>query len=173
MVERGENNIWDSVTDGLYSSHKLIGFTLLWLVILRLGYRFSFGAPPPDSGLPSWQRIVSRLNHWGMYALLLVLPVLGWIGISMFPAVRLFGRFDLPSIASPNKAAAEEVLDIHAALAWVLVAFVSLHILAVIYHALIRRDGVLRRMLPVSRMHAKSYEPPDLGPRTTHGPFQT
>ncbi len=156
MVSRGEQNIWDSVTDTLYSTHKLIGFILLWLVVLRLGYRFLFGAPPPDPGLTSWQRTVSRLNHWGMYVLLLVLPLLGWLGISMFPAVKLFGLFDLPAIASPNKAAAEQILDVHKALAWVLIALVILHILAVIYHALIRRDGVLPRMLPASWMEAKS-----------------
>jgi cytochrome b561 len=90
-----------------------------------------------------------------MYVLLLILPLLGWLGISMFPALKLFGSFDLPSIASPNKAAAEVVLDVHMALAWVLIALVSLHVLAVLYHALIRRDGVPRRMLPASWMRAE------------------
>ena len=155
MVNRGQHNIWDAVTDALYSTHKLIGFTLLWLVWLRLFYRLNVGAPPPDPGMTSWQRMASRLNHWGMYALLLILPLLGWLGISMFPAVKLFGLFDLPSIASPDKAAANRVLDVHKALAWVLIALVSLHILAVFYHALIRRDGVPRRMLPASWMQAE------------------
>ena len=45
MVSRGEQNIWDSVTDALFSTHKLIGFTLFWLVALRLFYRLRFGAP--------------------------------------------------------------------------------------------------------------------------------
>jgi cytochrome b561 len=155
MVIRSEQKILDSVTDTLFSTHKLTGFTLLWLVALRLSYRFLFGAPPPDPGLTSWQRSVSRLNHWGMYTLLIILPLLGWLGISMFPAVKLFGLFDLPSIASPNKAAAEVVLDVHMALAWVLIALVSLHIAAVVYHAFIRRDGVPRRMLPASWMQAE------------------
>ena len=61
-------------------------------------------------------------------------------------------------IASPNKAAADQVLDVHKALAWVLIALVSLHILAVVYHAFIRRDGVPRRMLPASWMDAKGNE---------------
>ncbi len=155
MVIRSEQNILDSVTDALFSTHKLVGFTLLWLVALRLFYRLTFGAPPPDPGLTSWQLKASRLNHWAMYALLLILPLLGWLGISMFPALKLFGSFDLPAIASPNKAAADVVLDVHMTLAWVLIALISLHIAAAVYHAFIRRDGVLQRMLLASRMHAQ------------------
>ena len=150
-MDRGERKIFDSMTDNLFSTHKLIGFTLLWIVVLRLAYRLISGAPPPDPGLTSWQRVVSRANHWGMYALLLIMPVLGWLGISMLPAVTLFGSFDLPSIASKDKPSAEQILYIHASLAWVLIALITLHILAALYHSFIRNDGVLQRMLPAAR----------------------
>jgi len=39
MADRGHHNIFDALTNNLYSTHKLIGVTLLWIVILRLGYR--------------------------------------------------------------------------------------------------------------------------------------
>jgi len=29
MADRAERNIWDTLTNSLYSTHKLIGFTLL------------------------------------------------------------------------------------------------------------------------------------------------
>ena len=159
MVDRGDHNIWDSVTDKLYSTHKLVGFTLLWIVVLRLANRLIIGAPQPEHSLTSWQRRLGLANHWAMYALLLVLPLLGWLGISMFPALTLFGLFDLPSIASKNKPAADLVLDSHKALAWVLIALVSLHILAVLYHYFIRNDGVLQRMLPAARKRSQNSTP--------------
>ncbi len=150
MADRGARDIWDSLTNNLYSTHKLIGFTLLWMIVLRLGYRLFFGTPQPEPGLLSWQRTLSRANHWAMYALLVAMPILGWIGVSMFPALDIFGLFNLPSIASKS-GAADQVLYIHKSLAFVLIALVSLHILAALYHYFIRKDGVLQRMLPAAR----------------------
>jgi cytochrome b561 len=40
------------------------------------------------------------------------------------------------------------VFAIHKALALVLVAFIGLHVAAALYHYLIRKDGVLQRMIP-------------------------
>ncbi|HXF55857.1 MAG TPA: cytochrome b, partial [Hyphomicrobiaceae bacterium] len=37
--------IFDEVTNALYSAHKLAGFTLLWMIVARLGYRLVRGAP--------------------------------------------------------------------------------------------------------------------------------
>jgi cytochrome b561 len=147
MADRGARNIWDSVTNNLYSTHKLAGFTLLWIVLLRLAYRLFAGAPAPEPTLKPWQRVVSALNHWALYALLVIMPLLGWLGVSMFPALDIFGLFNLPSIASKNEDLSKRILGLHETLAWVLIALVALHIAAALYHAVIRKDGVLRRML--------------------------
>jgi cytochrome b561 len=152
MADRGHRNIFDALTNNLYSTHKLIGFTLLWIVILRLGYRLSFGAPRPEPSLPPWQVAVSRANHWALYTLLLIMPLLGWLGVSMFPATNIYGLFDLPSIASKSDLA-KQVLAIHRTLAFALLALVALHVLAVAYHFIVRKDGVLQRMLPMRGKH--------------------
>jgi cytochrome b561 len=150
MADRGERNIWDSLTNNLYSTHKLAGFTLLWLVVLRLAYRLTFNAPSPAPGLPPWQALISRVNHWALYALLIVMPLLGWLGVSMYPALNIFGLFNLPSIAGKSDRA-NQVLAIHEAVAWVLIALVALHISAALFYYFIRKDGVLQRMLPALR----------------------
>ena len=47
MTYRGNTlDIWDGLTNGLYSAHKLVGFLLLWLMAGRLAYRLLHGAPP-------------------------------------------------------------------------------------------------------------------------------
>ncbi|HVL57351.1 MAG TPA: cytochrome b/b6 domain-containing protein, partial [Burkholderiaceae bacterium] len=114
MVYRGNTlNLWDSVTNALYSGHKLIGVTILLVVLWRLVYRLTRGAPPDEPTIEPWQRIVSRLNHGGIYLLLVAAPIAGYIGISLFPALEIFGLFSLPAVVAPNKEAAETAFDVH------------------------------------------------------------
>ena len=81
MVYRGSSlNLWDNLTGALYSVHKLAGVTILIVVIWRLVYRTTRGAPADEPTIAPWQRIVSRLNHWGLYALLVAAPIAGYIG---------------------------------------------------------------------------------------------
>jgi cytochrome b561 len=119
-------------------------------VVLRLAYRLTFSAPSPASGLAPWQAVISRGNHWALYALLIIMPLLGWLGVSMYPALDIFGLFNLPSIASKSDLA-NQVLAIHVVVAWLLIALVALHVSAALFHYFIRKDGVLQRMLPALR----------------------
>jgi cytochrome b561 len=147
MADRAAHNIWGSLTNNLYSTHKLIGFALLWMVVLRLAYRLLSGAPQPEPKPPSWQVHISRTTHWMLYALLLIIPLLGWLGVSMYPALEIFGLFSLPAIAQKSDLA-NQVFSLHKAAAWVLIALLALHISAALFHHFIRKDGVLQRMLP-------------------------
>jgi cytochrome b561 len=148
MVYRGNAlNIWDTLTNVLYSSHKLIGVSILVVVIWRLAYRFSRGAPTDEPTIEPWQRIVSRLNHWGIYLLLVATPIAGYIGISLFPALDIFG-IPLPGVVAPDKEAAKTAFAIHGLLVLLLVLMIALHVGAALYHYLIRKDNVLGRMIP-------------------------
>ena len=149
MTYRGNTlDIWDGLTDALFSTHKLIGFLLIWLVAGRLAYRLLRGAPPDEPSLLWWQKAASHLVHWLLYGLLLIVPLVGWIGVSLYPSLTLFGLFDLPRLAAPNQPLAENVLRVHGKLAILTALLVGGHISAALYHHLIRKDGVLRRMLP-------------------------
>jgi cytochrome b561 len=148
MAERAERNIWDATTNALYSGHKLTGFVLLLVVVARLGYRLVKGAPPPDPTIPPLLRLVGHLTHWVVYAMLLAVPLLGWIGISLFPALSIFGLFSLPSITPVDQALSKQVLALHGIAARLLMALIALHVLAALWHHFIRKDSTLRRMLP-------------------------
>lgn len=155
MTYRGNTlNIWDGVTDAMYSAHKLLGFLALWLVAGRLIYRLLKGAPPDEPTLTWRQKAGSHLLHWLLYGLLLVVPLLGWVGISLYPSLKVFGLFSLPALASPNQDLAGKVLEIHGTLAIVMALLACAHIGAALYHHLIRKDGVLRRMLPGLKQRA-------------------
>ncbi|HEY0182299.1 MAG TPA: cytochrome b/b6 domain-containing protein [Rhodopila sp.] len=139
-------DLWNRTTDLLYSSHKSLGFILLVLVLIRLLARAIVRPPPPESGLPRWQMRAAAASHAGLYLLLVAVPMLGWFGVSLFPALEVFGVIALPAITGPDRAASDTVFSLHAAAAFVLLALVALHVAAALYHHLIRRDGVLRRM---------------------------
>jgi cytochrome b561 len=148
MVYRGNTlNLWDNLTNALYSGHKLVGLVILVIVIWRLVYRFRRGAPVDEPTIEPWQRIVSRLNHWGLYLLLLVTPIVGYVGISLFPALDIFG-VPLPGVVAPDKEAAKTAFGIHGLLVLLLVLMIALHVAAALYHYLIRKDNVLGRMIP-------------------------
>jgi cytochrome b561 len=148
MSERGERNIWDATTNALYSSHKLAGFTLLLILIGRLIYRLVKGAPADEPTLAPWQKTVAHATHWALYALLFGMAISGWVGVSLYPALDIFGLFSLPAIVAPNEAAAETAFLVHKTLAFALIGLIALHVGATLHHHFIRKDGVLRRMLP-------------------------
>ena len=149
MTYRGNTlDIWDGLTNGLYSAHKLLGFLVLWLTAGRLAYRLLRGAPPDEPTLAWWQKLGSHLVHWALYGLLLIVPLFGWIGVSLFPALTIFDLFNLPALTGPNEEAAKRVLALHGWLAMLLMLAIAGHIMAALSHHFIRKDGVLRRMLP-------------------------
>lgn len=149
MAYRGNTlNVWDKLTGALYSGHKLVGVIILALVLWRLAYRFTRGAPPDEPTLEPWQKLASHANHWGLYGLLVAVPLAGYVGISLFPALDIFGLFKLPGLVAPDKAAASTAFAVHMALAIALVLFIGLHVAAALFHHFVRKDNVLGRMIP-------------------------
>ncbi len=149
MAYRGNTlNVWDSLTNSLYSGHKLSGLLILLIVVLRLLYRTTQGAPPDEPTLEPWQRVIGHLNHWLLYALLVAAPIAGYIGVALFPALDIFGLFKLPAVVAANKEAAPAAFAVHMYLVLALAALVALHVAAALYHYLIRKDDVLGRMVP-------------------------
>ena len=149
MAYRGNTlNVWDKLTGALYGSHKVIGITILIVVLWRLVYRLTRGAPPDEPTLEPWQKVASRANHWGLYLLLVAAPAAGYVGISLFPALDIFGLVKLPGIVAPDKAAASAAFAVHLALAIGLVVLIAVHVAAALFHYFVRKDNVLGRMIP-------------------------
>lgn len=147
--DKGETvkGVWDGITDLFFSSHKTIGLTILLLMVLRLGYRLTHGAPKSDPSVPAALTGLGHLTHWALYLLLLAVPVLGYIGISYGNYLDVFG-VHLPAVTIEDKKMSEEFFDYHHAGAIAVFAFAALHIVGALFHKLVRKDRVVERMLP-------------------------
>jgi cytochrome b561 len=145
MVRLGAATNFAEPTGKLYDSHKLIGLTILMLVLVRLAYRLAHGAPADEPTVEHWQKAASHITHWAIYALLVVVPMLGWLAISYYGPFAPFG-IKLPVLAAQDDAKATLVFHWHRLAAYALVLVIGMHVGAALFHYLIRRDGVLRRM---------------------------
>ena len=138
-----------SAEDQLNAWHLSLGSTILLVMALRLAWRLTHPPPPPPADLATPLKMLSRATHWAFYAILIVLPLLGWIAASAYGApVRLFGLIPLPALAAPDKELGETVGEMHGALAFTLLVVMALHIAGVLYHAFAKRDRMLHGMLP-------------------------
>ncbi|MHC9084962.1 cytochrome b [Luteimonas sp. RIT-PG2_3] len=134
----------------VYTAHKSLGITVLVLVLLRLLWRWYAGAPHPVEGTPGWQHRIASVTHWLLYALILAMPLSGWLydSASGLRPFKLFGLFTMPKLVGPNESIRTWSHNAHEILFWVLVALVVAHAGAAIYHHLFQRDATLARMLP-------------------------
>ena len=147
--EKGETvkGVFDALTGALYSSHKLIGLTIFLLIVLRLLYRLSHGAPRSDPSVPPALTGASHFVHWMLYVLLIAVPIAGYFAISYGRYLEVFG-IPLPAITEKNEDMSKEIFEWHETGAFLILAFVTLHVLAAIYHRFVRKDRVVERMLP-------------------------
>jgi cytochrome b561 len=133
----------------LISLHFTFGVTILAVALVRLLWRLGHGEPEPEDGMRPWQITITRIVHWLLYILLLVVPVLGWINASWrnMPVV-MFG-LELPKLIAARTPGWQWTGDVHGLLAnYAMLILIGLHVVVGVYHYFIRRDGVLQRMLP-------------------------
>jgi cytochrome b561 len=133
--------------------HVSIGITLLALAVLRVVWRAAEVKPEWPTSMRGFERLLARVGHIGLYALLFALPLSGWLLLSVEgEALRLFGWFELPAIAPAGTEAREHLIEeVHEVLFNALFALAILHVLAALKHQFIDRDNVLKRMLPGGR----------------------
>jgi cytochrome b561 len=134
----------------LINLHFALGVLILAVVIIRLAWRWTHPEPMSLDGIPAWQVASARAVHGLLYVLLAIIPILGWMNASYRGFdLSFFGLFMMPRLMATRAPGFGWTGDTHAVLAYyVLLPVIGLHVLAVIYHAAIRRDRVLARMLP-------------------------
>lgn len=125
--------------------HRSVGVLLFLVVTARLIWRL-VDPPPQPLGKP-WERRLARMVHWVMYGLLFATMIAGYlITTADGSSIKVFDWFEVPATLTGRN---QEDLagDVHEVLAWTLIVLAALHAAAAFKHALVDRDGTLRRML--------------------------
>jgi len=136
----------------LFDLHRSIGVLLVPVILLRLAYRLGHPPPPLPADIPAVQQFAASFVHVALYALLIVQPIVGWIGTSAFRAqINVFWLFELPPIWPQDRAFSDQVFVVHRAIGYLIVLLLAAHIGAALFHHFVRRNRVLLRMWSVAR----------------------
>lgn len=127
--------------------HRSIGLGIFALVVMRAFLRLRYGREPVTEITPLLRRL-SAVGQMLLYLAMLALPLLGWAQSSA--RAHHFKLFDvpLPALLPHNPDQADMLGEIHEVLAWTFMVLIALHFGAALYHHFIRKDGVLRSIMP-------------------------
>lgn len=134
--------------DGLRAWHFALGLSVLVLVIVRLAVNLSDRPPGIAPEPPAWQARSARLMHVALYALMIGLPLLGWLLLSARGRPIPFFGFELPPLIGENRSLAKIIKELHEIGGNCGYLLVAVHAGAALFHHYLVRDNTLRRMLP-------------------------
>lgn len=136
----------------LYALHKSIGLTVLLVAIARLLWRATHRPPALPADIAPWQKTVSAITHWSLYALLLLIPLTGWVlnGTTGFP-LSWFGVVSVPNLVGAMPDWKNSAAFVHEFFGKILLALVALHVAGALHHHFVLRDAILTRMVPFAR----------------------
>ncbi|SEG19282.1 cytochrome b [Vibrio hangzhouensis] len=131
----------------LYDLHKSLGVLILAMVIFRIYLRIKIVEPTSSVSHTRLERSLSFITHKSLYALLLIMPVSGWLmsNAAGFP-VSFFGLFELPYLVAKNDETIGIYQNIHFFAAFALIALIMLHAAGALKHHFIDKDETLKRM---------------------------
>jgi cytochrome b561 len=128
--------------------HNMLGLLVLALVWLRLALLLPGIHPVDDPRSPQWQKRAAKLMHVALYALMILLPLTGWLALSADGKPVHFFGVDLPPLIGPSKFMAHLLEDIHEFGGQAGYVLIGLHAAAALFHHYVIRDNTLLRMLP-------------------------
>ena len=130
------------------SLHKNIATTILFLVIIRIFWRYTHPAPQLPDTMSASMKKLAHVGHLVLYLLLLAVPITGclfsWSAGHPAPVLYLF---EIPSLVQQNSELLAIVKPLHIYLSWFAGLVIVGHILAAIKHHVVDKDNVLRSML--------------------------
>jgi cytochrome b561 len=129
--------------------HAVAGLLFFALIVARLLWRIRHKPPVLPATVDAFSRKIAHPVHMLMYTLMLSIPMLGVIAFVWHGRAFNFGAFAIDFGVKSNKSIFHPAEDYHAILVYALIGLASLHALAALWHHFIRKDGVLKRMVPI------------------------
>ena len=139
-----------------YQLHKSIGLTILILSLFRLFWRFTHKPPALPKNINNFEKNAAKFSHFILYFLMIAIPFLGWAMVSIniygIPTI-FFNLFEWPHIKFLINFSDQKQLDIfiknaHRYFSFAMIFLLFIHVAAAIKHHFIKKNNILKRILP-------------------------
>lgn len=130
----------------IYPIHKACGITILGLVVIRILFRIFTYIPPFPVNFSQFTIFISKIIHFGLYFLMLLIPLSGYV-MSSASGREIKYFFYIPLLISKSEKLANVANELHSILAYFMVSFITLHIVGVLKHLLIDKQNILKRII--------------------------
>ncbi len=125
--------------------HVILGLIIFYLVIIRLINNTLNPAPKLNPSIFIGQKYIAKLNHILLYAAILSITISGILKklfngetlVIFFKEIEIKDNFEL----------ADQFYNIHIYSNYLIIALISVHVLAVITHKLFFKDNLIKKIL--------------------------
>jgi cytochrome b561 len=132
--------------------HGSIGLTILAIMLVRILWRWRHPAPALPPTLSRLEAALAHLTHLALYLIFIAMPLAGYANAAaQGQAVSLFGIISIPPLLPVDERLSQVAIAIHLSGQYLVYLLVAAHVAAALFHGIVRRDGVLERMLPRRR----------------------
>ena len=129
----------------LENIHILIGITVFYITLLRLIWKFFNSSPTDGNSFFKGQIIIAKINHFLLYLSIFTITISGILK-KLYMGETLNFIFFKYGFEKDNFVLADAYYQVHIYANYLLLALVSLHILAVIVHHFIFKDKILNKI---------------------------
>jgi cytochrome b561 len=138
--------------------HISLGLSVLILSVVRVIWRLAHRPPPHPPTMQRWEILLAGTAHAAFYALIVAMPLTGWLTLSAHENAKWQSLFGIPwpPLPAAGDWPASTIAALHdtfaAAHSWltvqILIVMLALHVGAVIKHHVLDKNRTLTRMLP-------------------------
>ena len=124
--------------------HIILGLTIFYLVIFRLVKNIINPTPKLDTSIFKGQKFLAKMNHVLLYVTILSITISGILKklfngeslVIIFKKIKIEDNFELSEI----------FYDVHVFSNYLMIALITLHVLAVIIHKFFFDDNLLKKI---------------------------
>jgi superoxide oxidase len=130
----------------LENIHILIGITIFYFVLLRLIWKLFNPSPKSEHNFFKGQNLIAKTNHFLLYVGIFAITISGVLK-KLYMGEKLNFFIFQYAFKESNFQLADSFYVVHIYANYLLIALVSLHILATVAHHIFFKDKILKKML--------------------------
>ena len=130
----------------LENIHILIGITIFYFVLLRLIWKLFNPSPKSEHNFFKGQNLIAKTNHFLLYVGIFAITISGVLK-KLYMGEKLNFFIFQYAFKDSNFQLADSFYTLHIYANYLLIALVSLHILATVVHHIFFKDKILKKML--------------------------